>query len=146
MEIGTEISRKIRVRPASAGAGHGGQAVARSNGAGGPGLQRLLRAGRLRRSAGAAVGSGDSSGPVRGTWAAAAAAAAGSAARGAASPPPPPGCAGRLFHCRGFHRHLCCFFFFFSLSLPQSAIKGKLQELGAYVGKSILILRLHILL
>lgn len=41
MEIGTEISRKIRVRPASAGAGHGGQAVARSNGAGGPGLPRL---------------------------------------------------------------------------------------------------------
>lgn len=41
MEIGTEISRKIRVRPASGGGGKpglGGRAVVRSNGDGGPGL------------------------------------------------------------------------------------------------------------
>lgn len=41
MEIGTEISRKIRVRPASGGGGKpglGGLTVVRSNGAGGPGL------------------------------------------------------------------------------------------------------------
>lgn len=52
---------------------------------------------------------------------------------------------GVAFSCRGFHRHLCCFFLPPSLFSPQSAIKGKLQELGAYVGKLVLVIRLNIM-
>lgn len=172
MEIGTEISRKIRVRPASAGAERGGKPGpgGRLPGVTGPvgpacgaSSSRPLRAWRRRGlgERGGWWGCGRGSGrreregrerPLRGSasrpparrrpgvWASGLRAPSSSLLApprphraGAAGRAPP----GRLraalgLEVRGprFSRAPLLFF-----SRPQSAIKGKLQELGAYVGK-----------
>lgn len=182
MEIGTEISRKIRVRPASGGGGKpglSGRAGARLSGVTGtvgpawtprpsrrrglyceprgrrtapprPGAPRADGPPRARRASGAAAGV--SRRQRKEAWSAgreACSAAARGAPRGRGTgegtrAPPRPHLgdegAGGARSCqvpsalgiRVVFRlpHNARFFLF-----PQSAIKGKLQELGAYVGK-----------
>uniref|UniRef100_A0A8C0W1B2 Uncharacterized protein n=1 Tax=Castor canadensis TaxID=51338 RepID=A0A8C0W1B2_CASCN len=142
MEIGTEISRKIRVRPRGLA---GGQAVARSNRACGPGLWRLLAlawpplAWRTAASESAAGrgASGTCAGPAEAIPGGAVAVWGEGGGRAPPRPHPasePRGGRRAALRCGGLgvleSRFSSARLFF----PPQSAIKGKLQELGAYVG------------